>query len=409
MSQLRQKIGEVRQAGAEKRRNWNPNSDSGHYKMYRWWLRKSGKRINRENFCHYWRVVFIWAPLRWIIKPLAIILGLSAAGGAVTGFVLFYDSIIGVVLTIVAIVFGMCYIVLGVRVTGQFAAEFSDELNDFEWKWLDRKKDAFKAGMALLALPAVLAVTIFLITAGSIVAFVVLLEDDYKFYSTIIGWFTTTKASDHWSLSWIRPWLIFPIALITCSFIFGFYGPVLLALGIIAVVVSLVVGLSYWSDKHIENKKVRVQQQKVAEDEKRKASRVTASLPVLHELFALTHPAQADKSEKFNLWLNRYQRYCTRRFGMEYYELHYSMHLRFVMDKYLARFGRGELDRYDEWQQLQDTTTPGGEKEAIRLDQNHHHVRGGNLRPAVVGDLGQEMENLPDRGTTRVRVPLRGD
>ncbi len=53
----------VREQGTMERRNWNPDPDSGHFRLYKRWQRLTGKTPGQENFCHYWRVVVFWAPL----------------------------------------------------------------------------------------------------------------------------------------------------------------------------------------------------------------------------------------------------------------------------------------------------------------------------------------------------------
>lgn len=46
------------------------DQDSWHYATYNWWRKHSrGNRPGyRENFCHYVRVILIWAPLLWLFK-----------------------------------------------------------------------------------------------------------------------------------------------------------------------------------------------------------------------------------------------------------------------------------------------------------------------------------------------------
>jgi hypothetical protein len=90
MSQLRRSANEVRKAGAAKRGRWDPESDSPAYLRYAWWVKRTGAVIERENFCHYWRVALIWAPLRkladklaFLVKPLiclGIVLSVLLAG-----------------------------------------------------------------------------------------------------------------------------------------------------------------------------------------------------------------------------------------------------------------------------------------------------------------------------------------
>lgn len=48
---------------------WEVSPNAWHYRLYRYWQNTGGRNRYRyqENFCHYFRVVFLWAPLRWVI------------------------------------------------------------------------------------------------------------------------------------------------------------------------------------------------------------------------------------------------------------------------------------------------------------------------------------------------------
>jgi magnesium-transporting ATPase (P-type) len=90
---LRDKAREVKEAGVAERGNFTP--DGVPLRVYKWWLEQSkSKRASairngtrKENFCHFWRVVLVWAPLRKLwhgvlnIAPwLALAVGLTALG-----------------------------------------------------------------------------------------------------------------------------------------------------------------------------------------------------------------------------------------------------------------------------------------------------------------------------------------
>jgi hypothetical protein len=67
---LREKAREVKEAGKAERKNVTPTGVPK--RIYQWWLGESeSKRARRirngtqkENFCHFWRVVLFWAPAR---------------------------------------------------------------------------------------------------------------------------------------------------------------------------------------------------------------------------------------------------------------------------------------------------------------------------------------------------------
>lgn len=56
--------------GEHRRGVWRPEEGSLTLRAYRWWAKSSGKAPAQENFCHFWRVALIWAPLRWLTMPL---------------------------------------------------------------------------------------------------------------------------------------------------------------------------------------------------------------------------------------------------------------------------------------------------------------------------------------------------
>lgn len=69
---LRDKAREVRERGVQERGNFEPHGVP--LKMYKYWLdNSSSKKRNRiffkeerENFCHFWRVVMFWAPMVYV-------------------------------------------------------------------------------------------------------------------------------------------------------------------------------------------------------------------------------------------------------------------------------------------------------------------------------------------------------
>lgn len=66
MSDFRNKAREVYEQGVEERGNFTPTGTP--LKIYQWWAKRSPNAPERENFCHFWRVVVIWAPLMWLVN-----------------------------------------------------------------------------------------------------------------------------------------------------------------------------------------------------------------------------------------------------------------------------------------------------------------------------------------------------
>lgn len=77
MSSFREKAAEIKAAGESERGNFQPSGVP--LRMYNFWLDNSESKKaaqisigeRKENFCHFWRVVAIWAPLLFVGKRLA--------------------------------------------------------------------------------------------------------------------------------------------------------------------------------------------------------------------------------------------------------------------------------------------------------------------------------------------------
>ena len=134
MNNIREKAAEIKAAGEAERGNFMPSGVP--LRMYSYWLNnspsKKAGRINRgmerENFCHFWRVVAIWAPLlfigrgfvRFIEHPVTLplfgtlfaltALTLLVWSGAWLGLLLALVLGTGIVAVAVAIAFGVLYV-----------------------------------------------------------------------------------------------------------------------------------------------------------------------------------------------------------------------------------------------------------------------------------------------------------
>lgn len=63
MSHVGRKTEAVLEKGKQARETWSPRLGSTPLRHYLWWRQQTGKVRPQENFCHFWRVVLIWAPL----------------------------------------------------------------------------------------------------------------------------------------------------------------------------------------------------------------------------------------------------------------------------------------------------------------------------------------------------------
>ena len=99
MSIFGKKAAEVRKQGALNRGEFQPTGKPKD--VYLFWLRHQKYPPTMENFCHFWRVVAVWAPLLWLrlqFKALGGFLASKAAtsGGVIAGLLV----VIGVLITL---------------------------------------------------------------------------------------------------------------------------------------------------------------------------------------------------------------------------------------------------------------------------------------------------------------------
>lgn len=128
MTDLRKKAKEIKAAGEAERGNFQPSGAP--LRLYNYWLRNTkstkGLRIRlgeqRENFCHFWRVVAIWAPLMGLRRgfvrvaehPITLVLLVLAAIVGVTVAGITSESFLEVFLIIVAVAIGFASVVAGI-------------------------------------------------------------------------------------------------------------------------------------------------------------------------------------------------------------------------------------------------------------------------------------------------------
>ena len=65
MPDFRDRAEAVKSAGEARRGEFNPTGVP--LKVYKYFVEHGGRAPAQENFCHFWRVVVIWAPLMWLV------------------------------------------------------------------------------------------------------------------------------------------------------------------------------------------------------------------------------------------------------------------------------------------------------------------------------------------------------
>lgn len=319
MSKARLLADQTWEKGAAERRDWNPEANSAHYRVYKWWMKRSGKRPTRENFCHYWRVVLIWAPLHWLVKPLLVVLGLAVLA-LVVWLVVAFPTVTPWFLAGMATA---VYIVFGCFVGKQLMSDL--DLGDvYPVDWLESKPDAIRSLAVLLFSPVLIVGAALALSLGTIVGIFIILEDDYKAFSKFWNWFTSAHFSHPAWLKWMHPWhaipagfLVFcavpsaaqPVGLVLLVVVVGFGAFIGLAAGII-------VALSYVTDKVKERNRV-------AREKVRRQARKEEVDTLLLIMFEVLHPNWVRNEERFAEWRARYVDY----WGGDEYAISYWTHL----------------------------------------------------------------------------------
>lgn len=211
MSTLREKARKVKSKGAAARRDWSPAPGSWMLRVYQWWLKETGKSISQENFCHFWRVVLVWAPLRWLKKPLLGLFALAVAAGVTWLAMLFTDTAIAILiggLSIGYIIFGLCA-----------AWQLMGDLDlDFEGpRWLSERSLTIRGLVYFLTLPVLIVIAIVALTFGTLAAVLRGLHEDHNLYARVWGWLVYAKLGENKWVSWLRSWLAIPLTLLALS------------------------------------------------------------------------------------------------------------------------------------------------------------------------------------------------
>lgn len=100
MTDFKTKTSEVLAQGKAERGNFEPTGAP--LRLYNYWLTRSNSKKakairygeRRENFCHFWRVVAIWAPLFWLGRKIDDFLLTKTFGFIVLGFLVLAAAVL---------------------------------------------------------------------------------------------------------------------------------------------------------------------------------------------------------------------------------------------------------------------------------------------------------------------------
>lgn len=140
---FRDKARSIREQGAAERGNYSPAQNSIPLRMYQFWANLRPQKVpTRENFCHYWRVVLIWAPLWfllnkfvWFVSPKAGLVTVCAAAIVVAVYLLSLGGTLAfqLLLFVAACVYVALGLVLGV-IAASTRNAYDPFTEEFGWK-----------------------------------------------------------------------------------------------------------------------------------------------------------------------------------------------------------------------------------------------------------------------------------
>ena len=352
MSKWREKTKSVRAQGEIQRRDWNPAPDSVHLRMYQWWQARSSRAddISRENFCHYWRVVMIWAPLRWVWPKLLILLGVAAVVALAVGIFVYGSSFAIIIGYVVA---GLIYFVVSIDVTVYLYGKLRGRHPSASGSGLfsyDEIKPVYFAAIVLVTSPGIAVVSAIAATVAGIMYGIKAVRANRYVHASMLAigrffraigkgiaaafvWLFTADFSDRWWLTWIRPYLIVPIgfAVLGCWHPWAFVPAI--AMAFVIVIVMAVLGLSYLADEA-----------KRAALDRRDAAIKAEMDKFFHNMFALQHPKYAGDDIRYQKWFARYNRFMKDKYGEDVYDEHAPIWRYFdyedgLMRKYIDMYG----------------------------------------------------------------------
>lgn len=294
MSNLVAKRRSVMASGEARRRNWNPDPESAHYKLYMWWAYEKRYSTVKENFCHYWRVVFIWAPLLAIgrfftntkvVVTTAVLVGLALL--AVLIFALQAQELIALGVGV--------YLSFGVITALSLAGWYNSA------KRRHKKREATLRGVlcTILAAPFLVPIAVVIAVLFAVVMPFVLMQKRFKLYSKTGKWLVSAHPSERKMFVWMRPILLAPVAITVLAFQYR-WAAVLLEIAIVAVGVVAIVVLASWLADYWRSRPRPVVLRSTKPD--------FSYAQIVDALYRLQHDGTAYNKGGFNAWLVRFDR-----------------------------------------------------------------------------------------------------
>lgn len=261
-------------------------------RWYQWWSKETNTRVRQENFCHFYRVVFIWAPLLYLRKRTTtwVMIGLAYIAIAIGLLVGTTGVWQGIGITM-ATIYGAAGLIAGTCL-------YMSHVN----KWKLERTDKVMLLLLVLAIGN--------IVAGFILAAIV--HGLVKVATWVIN-----KLEPYWDaifIGWIGILCVSLIGLL----IFGLISLVasqgwLVTLGVVALVVAVIgaiIGIVALSESRWYEERKRLRRR--ARDHRADLAAKQTLEPALRWLFSERCPDDADDETAYQAWLSEFEAELTR-------------------------------------------------------------------------------------------------
>lgn len=264
---LQDRIAEIKRRGDLNRSRWNPEDmpalSGWPLRVYRWWQEETGC-YGRDNLCHFLRVVLIWAPLRWVTKPVRAVMKPLRR--------IFGSALVPIFMALLAVM------VIG---------------NEALWVARHGLVPVLRGNAILLAI----------IVAGW--GIVRLVRRYKRQLGDALSWFVDARPA---RLPWLRPWLVVPAAAI----VLAWFSEFMRSLVIIAAFIGILFGmmaLIFWSSGKLETW-MRLRNARAAKEN------------FLRELFGALYPGKAGDEQAYAAWRERYIQWRIAQFQRKWSTVH---------------------------------------------------------------------------------------
>lgn len=146
MSRLRESAHQIARRANEARGEYK--AQGWHYRLYRWWLAQTKRPETKDNFCHYWRVIAIWAPLLWLKQSLRRFFSRKSTWIVVTPVIVAllvwlgvtYDDVAGALIALCSVLYVLLSVFVGIF-AGGLAVDWRAGMDEDDdavpwWVWL---------------------------------------------------------------------------------------------------------------------------------------------------------------------------------------------------------------------------------------------------------------------------------